>query len=64
MVSGVQFYVQVRCLVDVPGDKLPSITTGALQAYLLEVVAPQVYYHFPLLFCFGGKGAHSLCSFE
>lgn len=34
--------MQVRCLVDVPGDKLPSVATGALAAYLRTTVAPQV----------------------
>lgn len=34
--------VQVRCLVDVPGDKLPSVASGALAAYLRETTAPQV----------------------
>ncbi|DBB08092.1 hypothetical protein WJX82_004601 [Trebouxia sp. C0006] len=33
---------EVRCLVDVPGDKLPSVATGALAAYLRETTAPQV----------------------
>lgn len=33
---------EVRCLVDVPGDKLPSVATGALAAYLRTTVAPQV----------------------
>ena len=34
--------MQVRCLVDVPGDKLPSVATGALASYLRESIAPQV----------------------
>lgn len=34
--------MQVRCLVDYPGEKLPSVTNGELQRYLLDVVAPQV----------------------
>ena len=34
--------VQVRCLVDVQGETLPSASTGALQAHLESVVAPQV----------------------
>jgi Squalene epoxidase len=35
--------VQVRCMVDVPGGRLPhSPTTGALQAYLRDHVAPQL----------------------
>ena len=33
---------EVRCLVDVPGDRLPSASTGDLARYLLGVVAPQV----------------------
>jgi squalene monooxygenase len=44
--SPVLFYpissTEVRCLVDVPGASLPSASTGALAAYLLDVVAPQV----------------------
>ncbi len=34
--------MQTRCLVDYPGEKLPSVTSGELQRYLLDVVAPQV----------------------
>jgi Squalene epoxidase len=34
--------VQVRSLVDVPGEKLPSAATGALQEYLRTKVGPQV----------------------
>jgi len=33
---------EVRCLVDVPGDRLPSASTGDLARYLLEVIGPQV----------------------
>ena len=44
--SPVLFYpissTEVRCLVDVPGDRLPSASTGDLARYLLEVVGPQV----------------------
>lgn len=44
--SPVLFYpissTEVRCLVDYPGPKLPSVTTGDLQKHLLETVAPQV----------------------
>ncbi len=36
---------QVRCLVDVPGEKLPSAATGELAAYLRGTVAPQVGAH-------------------
>lgn len=31
-----------RCLIDVPGEHLPSASTGALQAYVRRVVAPQL----------------------
>lgn len=34
--------LQVRCLVDVPGEKLPSVASGELAAYLESHVAPQV----------------------
>jgi squalene monooxygenase len=44
--SPVLFYpissTEVRCLVDYPGEKLPSVTNGDLQRYLLNTVAPQV----------------------
>lgn len=33
---------EVRCLVDVPGQKLPSKSSGALERHLREVVAPQL----------------------
>lgn len=33
---------EVRCLVDVPGDRLPSASTGDLAKYLLDVIGPQV----------------------
>ncbi|PRW45481.1 arginine--tRNA chloroplastic mitochondrial-like isoform X2 isoform B [Chlorella sorokiniana] len=33
---------EVRCLVDYPGEKLPSVTSGELEWYLLDTVAPQV----------------------
>ena len=32
----------MRCLVDVPGEKLPSAATGELAEYLRTTVAPQV----------------------
>lgn len=38
----VLFAMQVRCLVDVPGEKLPSVASGALATYLETQVAPQV----------------------
>lgn len=33
---------EVRCLVDVPGQKVPSIANGEMENYLKTVVAPQV----------------------
>ena len=39
---------EVRCLVDVPGQKVPSIANGEMENYLKTVVAPQVndyFYH-------------------
>lgn len=36
---------EVRCLVDVPGKKIPSITSGEMAKHLRTVVAPQVFYH-------------------
>ncbi|CAH2047286.1 unnamed protein product, partial [Thlaspi arvense] len=32
---------EVRCLVDVPGQKVPSIANGEMEKYLKTVVAPQ-----------------------
>nr|AUD09558.1 squalene epoxidase 1 [Ononis spinosa] len=44
--SPVLFYpissTEIRCLVDVPGQKVPSISNGEMAKYLKEVVAPQV----------------------
>lgn len=34
---------EVRCLVDVPGQKVPSIANGEMKNYLKTVVAPQVW---------------------
>ncbi|KAF7801519.1 squalene monooxygenase-like [Senna tora] len=33
---------EIRCLVDVPGQKVPSIASGEMAKYLKSVVAPQV----------------------
>ncbi|XVE48652.1 hypothetical protein DITRI_Ditri01bG0019300 [Diplodiscus trichospermus] len=33
---------EIRCLVDVPGQKLPSISNGEMAQYLKTVVAPQI----------------------
>ena len=35
-------HAQVRCLVDVPGEKLPSQVSGALSEYLSSHVANEV----------------------
>ncbi|XP_065874196.1 squalene epoxidase 3-like [Euphorbia lathyris] len=44
--SPILFYpissTEVRCLVDVPGQKLPSIASGEMAKYLKSVVAPQI----------------------
>ncbi|XP_072990757.1 squalene monooxygenase SE1-like isoform X1 [Typha latifolia] len=44
--SPILFYpissTEVRCLVDVPGQKVPSIASGEMTNYLKTVVAPQV----------------------
>ena len=33
---------EIHCLVDVPGQKLPSIANGEMAKYLKTVVAPQI----------------------
>ncbi|CAM8989364.1 unnamed protein product [Rhodiola kirilowii] len=44
--SPILFYpissTEVRCLVDVPGQKVPSIANGEMNQYLKTVVAPQI----------------------
>ncbi|XP_058735539.1 squalene monooxygenase SE2-like [Vicia villosa] len=44
--SPILFYpissTEIRCLVDVPGQKLPSVGNGEMAHYLKTVVAPQV----------------------
>ncbi|KGN62420.1 squalene monooxygenase SE1 [Cucumis sativus] len=44
--SPILFYpissTEIRCLVDVPGQKVPSISNGEMEKYLKTVVAPQV----------------------
>lgn len=44
--SPILFYrissTEIRCLVDVPGQRVPSISNGDLPKYLKTVVAPQV----------------------
>ncbi|KAG7020623.1 hypothetical protein SDJN02_17309, partial [Cucurbita argyrosperma subsp. argyrosperma] len=44
--SPILFYpissTEIRCLVDVPGQKVPSISNGDMEKYLKTVVAPQV----------------------
>ncbi|KAK9283397.1 hypothetical protein L1049_011639 [Liquidambar formosana] len=44
--SPILFYpissTEVRCLVDVPGQKVPSIANGEMAKYLKTIVAPQI----------------------
>nr|BBE15483.1 squalene epoxidase [Polygala tenuifolia] len=44
--SPILFYpissTEIRCLVDVPGQKVPSISNGEMEKYLKTVVAPQI----------------------
>ncbi|KAG0464889.1 hypothetical protein HPP92_019053 [Vanilla planifolia] len=44
--SPILFYpissTEIRCLVDVPGQKVPSIASGEMANYLKTVVAPQI----------------------
>ncbi|KAJ6678818.1 SQUALENE MONOOXYGENASE [Salix viminalis] len=44
--SPILFYpissTEVRCLVDVPGQKVPSIANGEMASYLKNMVAPQI----------------------
>ncbi|KAI3462661.1 hypothetical protein Pfo_019324 [Paulownia fortunei] len=44
--SPISFYpissTEIRCLVDIPGQKLPSLASGEMAKYLKTVVAPQV----------------------
>ncbi|XP_050890105.1 squalene epoxidase 3 [Lathyrus oleraceus] len=44
--SPILFYpissTEIRCLVDVPGQKLPSVGNGEMANYLKTVIAPQV----------------------
>lgn len=46
--SPILFYpissTEIRCLVDVPGQKVPSISNGEMEKYLKTVVAPQVQF--------------------
>lgn len=48
--SPILFYpissTEVRCLVDVPGQKLPSIANGEMANHLKTRVAPQVSFAF------------------
>ncbi|XP_017971996.1 PREDICTED: squalene monooxygenase [Theobroma cacao] len=44
--SPILFYpissTEIRCLVDVPGQKVPSVSNGEMAQYLKTVVAPQI----------------------
>lgn len=52
---------EIRCLVDVPGKKVPSISNGEMVKYLKTVVAPQVRILKVFIFNFcGRRGFHSL----
>lgn len=46
--SPILFYpissTETRCLVDVPGQKVPSIANGEMANYLKTIVAPQVFH--------------------
>lgn len=50
--SPILFYpissTEIRCLVDVPGKKIPSIANGELANYLKTAVAPQVSLAFQM----------------
>lgn len=54
--SPILFYpissTEVRCLVDVPGQKVPSIANGAMANYLKNTVAPQVSVLFSMVILF------------
>lgn len=45
--SPILFYpisdTEIRCLVDVPGQKVPSVSNGEMSHYLKNTIAPQVY---------------------
>ncbi|RRT78887.1 hypothetical protein B296_00009493 [Ensete ventricosum] len=47
---------EVRCLVDVPGQKVPSIANGEMASYLKTVVAPQVKFTWLSRFLQGASG--------
>lgn len=55
--------LQVRTLVDVPGEKLPSAASGALQEYLRSQVGPQVCYFEVSLYAFLGCVLRDQCKF-
>lgn len=44
--SPIAFYpissTEIRCLVDIPGQKVPSVSNGEMSQYLKTMVAPQV----------------------
>ncbi|KAK8668332.1 hypothetical protein V6N13_105790 [Hibiscus sabdariffa] len=50
--SPILFYpissTEIRCLVDVPGQKVPSVSDGEMALYLKTVVAPQIPVELPL----------------
>lgn len=54
--SPILFYpissTEIRCLVDIPGQKVPSIANGEMAQYLKSMVAPQVHIHATSFFSF------------
>ena len=54
---------EIRCLVDVPGQKVPSIASGEMAHYLKTVVAPQVVLKFPDIIAFLKRSGMVLVSF-
>ena len=46
--SPILFYpissTEIRCLVDIPGQKVPCVSNGKMAQYLKTVIAPQVHF--------------------
>lgn len=69
--SPILFYpisdTEIRCLVDVPGQKVPSISNGEMAHYLKTVVAPQVvinsHDHVPFTYLFYTVSAAKFAEF-
>lgn len=60
--SPILFYpissTEIRCLVDVPGQKVPSVSNGEMEKYLKSVVAPQVPIELRVAFISAIEGGH------